>query len=709
MKGPGADAPVRPWLRLPAYAVNGIAVALGIGGVHLLFGSVGGPAAAQIAGSAAVCASLADLPNTVDRTWQRVLGAGVLAVCSTLLVALLAGHPVALGVAIMAMAFIAMMTMAWGARAGPVSFAPILALVFAMALPPGEYGVVAQVGWSLAGAGVYLGWSVVASALLQRHYRRLALVAAMRAAASLLRSRAELLRAAAEATRDEAALGHWIADEAALAERLQVARDLLFAAPDEARTRRGTAILLHAIDLRDVLLASRLDLELLGRDASGRLVLERIAACLRSIGAALDALADARRDRAAAAAPVRIVPAPAQLFDDVALPADDPRARALPAIAGRLRQLADNVVAIERLVAGVEENLPLTREQLQRFVGSEVWPLAALRGQLTTASPVLRHALRMSLALGTAYFLARLLPWASHPHWLVLSVAVVLRGTLEQTLTRRNGRVLGTVLGCLIVVGLQRSESPAVIEAFFLTAVGVAHSYVNVLYWVTSSAATVMALLQSHLADPLGGFAIGERLADTVLGAALAWGFSYVLPSWERSSVPQAVGRAVAALERYAVRVLAPDPVDAVEQRLARRNAYDAFGAVAAAAQRSAFEPKRARLPVDEVTAFLDHGQRLLAHLSSLRLMRVRRADVLQRPEAVEALRNASTELTGCLVGAAGADRRGERSGALSAAALPEETPEADPLPWLLRRLQLALDDARRVRAAATALVAQVF
>ena len=597
-----------------------------------------------------------------------------------------------------------MMTMAWGPRAGPVSFAPILALVFSMAVPAGTHGALALVGWSVAGALAYLGWSVAITALLQRRYRRLALVAALRAAANLLRSRAGLLRAPEGFECDQVALGRWLADEAELAERLQAARDLLFVAPDAARYRRGTAILLHAIDLRDVLLASRLDLDLLGHDAIARSVLDRLGSGLRSIAAALDELADALRDRTALA--VRIVPEPQRLFADVSLPADDPRGRALPLLARRAQHIADDVTAIDALVRGVEERLPLTHSQLQRFVGPEAWPLDALRRHCTRASPVLRHAVRMSLALGSAYFLARLLPWASHPHWLVLSVAVVLRGNLEQTLTRRNARVLGTFIGCLLVLVLARFSAPGFVEAVFLVSVGIAHGFVNVRYWVTATAATVMALLQSHLADPAAGFAIGERLADTVLGAALGWGFSYVLPSWERHSLPQILARALAALDAYARRVLAAEPGAAVEQRLARRNAYDALGAVAAAAQRSAVEPKTRRLPIDEMSTFIDHGQRLMAHLSSVRLMLARGADVLREPAAANALREASAALSECLLRAHAGDAAAEP--ARAAESLPEDPPTTDPLPWLLRRLQLSLDDACRARAAAGAALARL-
>ncbi len=696
--------PDRILRRLPAYGINGITVAVGIGVVHLLFGVTGGLQAAQIAGSAAVCASLADLPTTVGRTAQRVLGAAALSACAALVVALLAAQPVALGFAVMATAFVAMLTMAWGPRAGPISFAPILALVFSMAVLHEDLPTLAFAGWTAGGALAYLGWAVATSALLQRRYRRLALVAALRAAAELLRARAGLLAPAARG-HDPAPMARWIADEAALAERLQAARDLVFSATDAAKARRGTAMLLHAIDLRDVLLASRLDLDLLGDDRVARQVLDRLANALRSIARALDDIATAMRDRVAPADALDLERDPATRFGDVDMPEGDPRDRALLLIGRRLRHITDNVAAVDGLARGADEDLPLSRSQLQRFIVPEAWPWDALARNFRLGSPVLRHAVRMSLALGVAYFVAALLPWASHPHWLVLSVAVVLRGNLEQTLTRRNARVLGTLFGCLVVVGLGRWSAPGFVEFVFLVSVGLAHSFVNVRYWVTATAATVMALLQSRLADPSVGFAIGERLADTVLGAGLGWAFSYVLPSWERANLPQALDRALAALETYAQRVLAEGEGDAVEQRLARRNAYDALGAVAAAAQRSLVEPKSARLPFAELTTFLDHGQRLMADLSSVRLMRARETATLQQVEVRVALDGARTALSQCLLptGAPQADVA-ERS--VLAGELPEDLPATDALPWLQRRLAVAVQDGRRVRLAADAALA---
>ena len=54
-----------------------------------------------------------------------------------------------------------MMTLAWGARAGAVSFTPILSMIFSMAVPPGEHAL-ATAGWSACGSFAFLAWSVAA-------------------------------------------------------------------------------------------------------------------------------------------------------------------------------------------------------------------------------------------------------------------------------------------------------------------------------------------------------------------------------------------------------------------------------------------------------------------------------------------------------------------------------------------------------------------
>ncbi len=700
----------RPLARIPGYLVNGVEVAVGVTVVYAIATVAGGAHAALFASTGAVCASLADVPNTAARIARRVAIAAVLACVASVLVLASSPWSWAQGVAIAAIGGGAFMMLAYGPRAGPIAFAPVLAIVFAMAIPVPEATVAVAFGWNVAGAAVYVLWSALAVRGLEGCYRRDALANAAEATAQLFRTRAQMLRAAGEPAQVLAALRAWISHEAKLAERLQLARDFVFVAAESPANRRETAMLLRLIDIRDVLLASRLDVNLLGADAPGRGVRTHLAGGLDAIAAGVDAV------RAALRGVLRGVDANdpgadiAGLFATMPLAHGDPRARLMPALADRWQRLAAEVAELEALVRGADEPVALTREELVHFVARDSWSIAAFGPHLTLRSPVLRHALRMGLALGAAYLVATLMPWGAHPAWVVLSVAVVLRGSLDQTLARRNARVLGTLIGCLVVVLLFEVHSVAFLNLVFIAAVAVAHAFVGIHYMVTAIAATVMALIQQHLANPQGGFAITERIADTLLGALLAWAFSFVLPSWEQRSLPQVVVRALQALAGYAQDSLgtADDPgaVDnaRVGQRLSRRRAYDAIGAVEASFQRSAAEPRRVRLPVDDLAAFIDHAQRLMAHLSVLRLSLSRSREWMHAPDVVAEIGWTRTALVQCLQldGAAAPD--GDTIDPLDS--LPMDPAFTDRRAWFLRRLRITVDDARRTGRAARRLLA---
>ncbi|HET9645767.1 MAG TPA: FUSC family membrane protein [Burkholderiaceae bacterium] len=693
----------RPFLRLSARALNGVAVALGIGLIQLVVGALGGHAAAVAASSAAVCASLADVPNAPHRTRRRVLTAALIAVFIGLAVAVTQGHPVWQGVITALVAFGSGMMLAWGPRAGPVSFAGILAYVFTSATPveDGLNGLLVHTGWALLGAAIYVPWSVAMAVLLRPRMRTLALADTIGASANLLRSRSRMLEQrgvdALQAVHDR------IQDEAALDEQLQAARDLLFTPPGDDQARRHTALLLLAIDLRDTLLAGELDIDLLGADAIGTRTRQALASNLRHIAEALDAMQQSLRE----AKPCIDMPALGAALsglDAVAVPESDPRSRLLPALSDRAHHMIDAVRRMQALMRGAVPEVSLQPAELQLFVSVEGWPLSALALHARLQSPVLRHALRLSAALTTAYVIGRLLPWSSHPYWLVLSVAVVLRGNLVETLARRNARVAGTVIGCLIVLILGLVHAPWFAILAFLTSIAIAHANVVTHYLVTSAAASVMALIQAHLATPDAGYAVPERLADTVLGALLAWGFSYVLPSWERRGLTRLIGRllgALAQLSRHALQW--PGPQADLALRLARREVYDALGSLATAVRRTRVEPERVRLPMETVGALLGNSHALLAQLAAIRLLLARRSQELSRPEAESALQSAAAEIERRL-DAGTAPQPEALTPEADAMTLPAEPSAQALMPWLRRRLLLAAHSAARVAQAVQSL-----
>ncbi|WP_428423185.1 FUSC family protein [Methylibium sp.] len=715
--------PWRPLHALPLHVVNGTGVALGVCLIQALVSALAGTQPALWAVSGAVCVSLADLPVVPRRSWRRVSLAALSTCVVTALVVALRAHPVALGGVVTLVAFASAMTLAWGLRAGPVSFVGILAIVFAMAVPPvsGWAAVFSHTAWTALGAALYVAWAMFSSVMLQRRYRALALAGALDGVSALLRARVALLvppppqvphrrkvwgRRAPARGSDPAAerLRAWIRDETALNDRVQAARDLIFERPDrDAETRRLAGLLMLAIDLRDTLLASELDLGLLGDDALATSVRQRLAANLEAQAGALDEMQGALRYDDSVASTHDSDDRPLHAWvAGLALLAGDLRERLLPALADRAQHMVDDLRQMRALMRGELMPLRLTRGELSLFVSVEGWPLAALKPHTSGRSPVLRHAARSAVALGAAYFIGEALPWASHPHWLVLSVAVVLRGNLEQTLARRNARLGGTVLGCLLVLGLAQLHWGGVAAVVFLVAVGTAHAFVNVRYLVTAVAATVMALLQAHLADPAAGFAVTERLADTALGAVLAWAFCYVLPSWERSSLARALDRLLNSLNVLAGEVLAwPEPGRSrTKLGLARREAYESLAALAAVAQRSSVEPERVRVPLQAITDVLTYGQEMLGHLAAMRQMLTRRVDELDRGPAEAVLRRAADAVGHCLARASASDS-GERAIDTPPDAGPLDLPSRSALvallPWFERRSQMTVRAARGV------------
>lgn len=716
-------------LRLPAPLLNGLTVALGVALIQALVSLLFGPAAGIVVASGAVCTSLPDVPNPPQRTARRVLPAALVVGGVSLAVGLCRAHPLALGLLIALIAFGSLLCMAWGPRAGPLSFSGTLAMVFAMAFPaPASLAaLVSHTGWVLLGAASYAAWAVFTSRRLQGQYRRLALAGAMDATVRRLRSRATLIASLAPVPEDTVRAS--IRDDALLAESLQAARDQLFAARDGAATRRRNALLLHLIELRDLLLASRLDLRLLGNDAAGSAWRQTIALTLQGMAQTLATMADTVRTDRLLPEGVAI-PTHAELAERIAavpVAAGDPRSRLMATLTGRLGHMIDDVAALQTLLAkppslADEQRATLTPEQLQLFVSPEGWPLAALKAHLSLRSPVFRHAVRGALALGSAYALALALPWAAHPHWLVLSVAVVLRGNLEQTLSRRNDRLLGTVLGSLLLLALaqlpQALQPHLLLSAVFVVAIGIAHAYVNQRYLVAATAATVMALLQPHLAVPGSGYAIGERLADTAIGALLAWAFCFVLPSWERRHWAELAARLGQALERHALQVLEWNPParQGLALRLSRQQVYQALTALAAAAQRSSAEPRRVRLPEQEVDALLTHAYRLLALLSVVQQTLARRREHLDPAAGEAAFADTRRLLQQALAdGAGGTAAPGEPHERLATEAeaavafdpladLPEAPLHEAPGLWMQRRLRMATAEAGHFADAARTL-----
>ncbi|APW40941.1 FUSC family protein [Rhodoferax koreense] len=715
---------------LSQYVTNGLSVTLGLVLIMLLVYESAGLAGASSAAVGVLITSLPDVPAPRRRKIMQMLPAPLFGTPMFMLVQLVREEELLLGVVLVAGTFLAVMLMAWGKRGGPLTFSVIFSMLFSMAAPtpPSLEAIAEHGGWFALGAALYLAWGVATTHVLNARFRAQLLAECIHSFAQILRTQARRFAPNAD---PQALLATMLDQQATFADHLQNTRDVVLESPTTPARTRLAAMLLSLLEARDHQLACDLDLDTLLEHDGSTATLPALQKVLNMTAAQLERLslnlllgrsphtivpfADLRSTLAGVLPPrapeTRIEPEPLATGapDAVAL---------LHNMADRIGHINDEAVRMAALARNeATPELAAVRTQWQLFVSPTRWAFAPLLGQLSWRAPTLRYALRATLAVAVGYAVSLHLPWAGHKYWILTTIVVVMRGNLAQTVQRRNQRVAGTLLGCVLVMAVLATHPSA--RTLFLTValgMGLAHAFALRRYLLTSIFATLGGLLQAHLllvgVSPT--FAIGERLADTLLGALLAWLFSYVLPAWERNQLPALVRRSMQAQSQHAKLAMAlgsPTETSDLPWRLARREAYDSLSALTLATQRSLAEPSQVRPPLAPLEAVQARSYQLLAQLTAVKSMLLLRRAQLNMDVALPALQAASKQIGDELAEASAA------KAAKPAAAQPADAPpiagqpfqpRPDPLlaadltPWLLRRLTLATAMARELKQAAT-------
>ncbi|HEY8048037.1 MAG TPA: FUSC family protein [Ramlibacter sp.] len=682
---------------LSSYFTNGLVTAIGIPFASVIVGHFFGPLAAATAGVGVITITPPDQVSPKRGKLGQLLPAAVLGIPLFFGVQSLRADALLLTLLLVAMTFVAFLGAAWGKRGLPISISVIFSMIFALAVP--ESRGLREIGDSTLyfalGMGIYLVYALAMNAALNRRYRVLVLVDSLLLVARLMRTQARQFRAEGDGKDFLAGL---IKLQAGLADQLQASRNLMLESPSTVWRQRLAAMLLQLLDMRDHLAACVLDLETLKRDDAQR-------DFLRALGDEVDVLA---REIEALADALLLGRKPEPFQRPVTEP---PEGSSLLArsITGRVRHIHEEAERLVVLARGDREpDVAIVRTAWQLFVSPTRWSLKPFMQLWRWDAPPLRHAIRAALAIAVGQCVALLLPWGTHDYWVLLTIVVVLRGSFAQTIERRNSRVAGTLLGCVIAGVLLYARTPVgLLMAIVTLAQAIAHAFAIRRYLITAIAATVLALVQAHLLNsgvsPV--FEVGERIGDTFIGVAIAWIFSYVLPSWERGQIPALVARVVNAQKKHAQEALALGQLTAVDNhaelawRLARREVYDSLSALAQAAQRAVNEPRAVQPPLDTLERVLALSYQLLAQLTAVKTMLLQRRDRLQIGEIRDELKQSADRITANLTTGEAAAAPVEPTSE-TPSTLPDPF-EADLSPWLVRRLQLAAGLAQQLRAQA--------
>ena len=604
------------------HIINGASVGLGVIAVALVASAIFGFAAGQPATLGAISASISDLPAPW-REKARTLGFGfALALLSTVAIQVALPWPVAALLMIGAISFVAGLVTGLGRWAMAVGMQAVIPMVFILGFPRETFPAAVRIEMLLAGGGVaYIAIALLATVFTDASARRMVASETIREFSIYMRAVAGIF----DPDRDlEAAYGATIRQQSALSEQLQSARTLLLERPgtmgERLRLAASIGILLDALD---ALVAAQCDVELIRKTPAAGTVLARIGDALR-VGA-LD-LEHLSLELLTTGHP--ILPPDHQLAIDaltreaarVEAEAMGPKARAaLDAATWRLVLSLSHVRRLEQsLSSDATARAAIGDVHLAAFIPKRSYAPSALVPHFNRESPVLRFSVRLALAMIAGALVAQSLGDERHGNWVLLTIAVVMRAGYGLTRQRRDDRIIGTLVGCVLAAGSVAYLPAGALVAVQGVAVAVTHSFARLNYRLASTGASVMALVSLHLVQPWVSAPILVRLADTLVGAAIAHLFNYFWPRWESSEAPGLARRLQTQLAAFAAAALGD--VSEHDYRLARKNVIEAMAALSDSAGRMSIEPMTARKGLDEMAALLIAAYSLVAQLSAARL-----------------------------------------------------------------------------------------
>ncbi len=287
------------------------------------------------------------------------------------------------------------------------------------------------------------------------------------------------------------------------------------------------------------------------------------------------------------------------------------------------KHLVEQATALARIVSELNSGHQGYSEPPEARFGPRpktFYPLVEIRNSLTFRSSSFRHALR----LGVASALGGLLASAEHlarGYWIPMTVVIVLKpnfgGTMQRSVQRITGTILGALLAALIMLG---SPEPWLLWSVLPALVFATFALRNVNYTLFSLALTPTVLLMLDIAHPISVTDSFLRVLYTIIGSILALLSGYLLfPLWERHRLPIVIAEALRA-EAAFLRALRDAMLGKKERPISefRQDAAIAVSNASTAGQRLLSEPADRRGDVEASLAAVNYSRRILHALAAI-------------------------------------------------------------------------------------------
>ncbi|AYB59625.1 FUSC family protein [Ralstonia solanacearum] len=622
------------------YVSRGVRTATGVIGLTLLALLAMDLQGAMVVSIGALCTSQMDLPSPLRHKFNELLACVLLTTLVTFIVAVATPYAV-LPAVIVVVSFLAGLMAVYGNKTLSLQFAALFVMTLTFTEEFAFREALEHTAQFFLGAAGYMAFAMAVAWSQRRRIKEQVLAECLYELAVYVERKAGFYDTALDF---DAQFNALVRQQISVADKQQVARDFVFRDNRGASDGRLVQIHMRMLDLYEYLLSTNTDYPLLRQWLADADIMRLLRDIIERMRLDLEALAYAvGRDQ----------PSPTPMSYDKEMAAIDAavdelehghHAIPLEAIAA-LEESVATVRGAIRLMAQlhaatatqVELSSVLLRPDMTPFLTRQKYELSLVLEAFNWRSPVLRFALRTAMAVAAGLWIADHLPYASHGYWVLLTIVVILKPTFSMTRQRNVDRVLGTLIGCVIAAVLLRyvHSTWLLLAALYLSTAASA-AFVTVRYRYTAAAAAVQVLIQINLLLPGSKGAIGERLVDTLIGAAIATAFSYVLPAWEYRNLPKLVDDVLRTNRRFiesARDLLLGSLKDDFAYRVQRKQFMDTLTGLIAAFARMLDEPKSRHRAVDNLNRFIVQNYLVAAHVAAVRILVSQRAQELDEAD----------------------------------------------------------------------------
>ena len=286
--------------------------------------------------------------------------------------------------------------------------------------------------------------------------------------------------------------------------------------------------------------------------------------------------------------------------------------------------LLEEIRSIRRVMANVNHasKVSLKRQDAKQFLTLQEYRFNIIIQNLSFSSTIFRHALRFTVAIVLAFVIGTVFN-IHNTYWILLTIIVIMRPSYGLTKERSKDRIIGTLIGSIIAIGIVLI-TPSMIIYGILAIISLTLAFALIQQNYKSGAAfiTINIIFVYALMNPNAFEVIQYRIMDTIIGASIAVAATYLLwPRWETNNLKEVFLNAIHYNKVY---LLATKDLyhnknaNQLAYKVARKKVFLAISNLNAAFQRLTQDPKSKQKEFQLIYNLVTLNQTMVSAIASI-------------------------------------------------------------------------------------------